>query len=50
MEDAKAKNNVDTYQKYLDFYLTSPLSYKKTIFENRNATAYTIACNNNTVE
>jgi len=50
MEDAVAKNNVDIYQKYLDFYLTAPLSYQKTITENRDATAYATACNKNTVE
>jgi hypothetical protein len=50
MEDDFAKNDINLYQKYLDYYLTAPENYRKQITEKRNAEAYKIASEKNTTE
>lgn len=50
LEDAIAKNNVETYERYIEFYLTGPDNYKKKVIESRDVAAYKIACEKNTLE
>lgn len=50
LEDAFAKNNVETYERYLDFYLLAPETYKQKIMLSRDVAAYKIACDKNTLE
>lgn len=50
MEDAFTKNNVETFEKFLDFYQLAPDSYKKKVIESRDLAAYKIANEKNTLE
>ncbi len=50
MEDAITKNNLEAYVRYLDYYKTAPESYRKKIIENRDVSAYKIACDKNSLE
>ncbi|MEI7504846.1 MAG: hypothetical protein WCJ61_16345 [Paludibacter sp.] len=50
LEDAFAKNNVETFEKYLDFYQLATDSYKKKVMESRDLAAYKIANEKNTLE
>ncbi|MEI8086691.1 MAG: hypothetical protein WCG93_10805 [Paludibacter sp.] len=50
MEDAFVKNNVETFEKYLDFYQLAPDIYKKKVIESRDLAAYKVANEKNTLE
>ena len=49
MEDVLAKNNVESLDRYLDFYLKTPDNYKKKVIEVRDVAAYKVACDKNTL-
>ncbi len=50
LEDIIPKNSVDLYQKYLDNYLFAPTKLLQEATDNRNAEAYRICSEQNTVE
>ncbi len=50
LEDAQLKNNLDVYEKYLEYYTKVPYNYTKKAIENRDIAAYKIACKKNTLE
>jgi len=50
LEDATSKNDIETYQKFLDFYKTAPFQYKEKATENRNGIAFKTASDINTVD
>lgn len=50
MEDVTAKNTLEIYEKYLDYYQNAPEVYKKKVIESRDISAYKIACDKNTLE
>ena len=49
LEDATTINTIESYTKFIDFYIKSPLFYIEKACENRNKVAYEFACRTNTV-
>ena len=50
LEEAIAVNTIEGYEKYLDFYKTTPYNYKNTAIINRDIAAFKIATATNSVE
>ena len=50
LDDAITLNNLEVYEKYLEFYKKTPLNYKNILIQNRNILAFKIAATANTVE
>ena len=50
LEEAIAVNTIEGYEKYLDFYKTTPYNYKNTAIINRDIAAFKIATAANSVE
>lgn len=50
LEDIASQSDVDVFQHYLDYYLFAPTKLQQEATDKRNAAAYTIASDRNTVE